>query len=75
MDSILFKPFNILIFNVLRLGKFKYLFNTFLKQYKIHSVHIKVIKQKWEKHAIFLQVIITHNDNYNIWIHIECIIQ
>jgi hypothetical protein len=32
--------------------KFKYLFNTFLKRYKIQSVHIKVIKQKWEKHTV-----------------------
>jgi hypothetical protein len=30
-----------------------------------------MIKQKWEKHTIFLQVTVTHNDGYNIWIHIE----
>jgi hypothetical protein len=41
----------------------------------MQSVHIKVIKQKWEKHTVFLQVVVTHNDKYNIWIHIERIIQ
>jgi hypothetical protein len=30
---------------------------------------MKVIKQKREKHAVFLQVTVTHNDKYNIWIH------
>jgi hypothetical protein len=34
-----------------------------------------MIKQKWEKHTIFLQVTVKHNDKYNIWIHKECIIQ
>jgi hypothetical protein len=36
----MFKTFN----------KFKYLFNTFLKQYKIQSVHTTVIKEKWENY-------------------------
>jgi hypothetical protein len=35
----MFKTFN----------KFKYLFNTFLKQYRIQSVHLTVIKEKGEK--------------------------
>jgi hypothetical protein len=35
----------------------------------MQSVHITVVKQKWEKCIIFLQVIVTHNDKYNIWIH------
>jgi hypothetical protein len=36
----MFKAFN----------KFKYLFNTFLKQYRIQSEHITVIKEKGKKY-------------------------
>jgi hypothetical protein len=36
----MFKTFN----------NFKYLFNTFLKQYRIQSVHITVIKEKGKKY-------------------------
>jgi hypothetical protein len=34
------------IINIINNNNNKYLFNTFLKQYKIQSVHMNVIKQK-----------------------------
>jgi hypothetical protein len=27
---------------------------------------VKVIKQKWEKHTVFIQVAVTYNGKYNI---------
>jgi hypothetical protein len=50
------------------------LFNTFLKQYK-NTTYAYKGDQTNVTEAPYIQVMITHSDKHNIWIHIQCIIQ